>query len=197
MLQKKVIILLGAPGSGKGTQARMIVERYGYAHISTGELLRAILANPHADPVDIETVSELKKGHLVADDFIFRIAFAEIKKHLDAAAGVVLDGAIRTVAQAKEYARFFDDAGVADTVVAILVDISDETTMKRLAMRRDAEGRQDDDHAIIRKRIEAQGNRALAPIVAWYREHGQLVWIDGEKSIEEVSAEIQRILEQG
>lgn len=193
-IDKKVIILLGAPGSGKGTQARMIAERCGYAHISTGDLLRTILADPNTDSKDIEIVAEIKEGHLVADDFIFRIAFAEIRRNLDAGRGVVLDGAIRTVAQAEGYTRFFEGVGVGNSIIAVLVDISDETATKRLLLRQELEGRQDDTAEIIRKRIEVQGNAALAPIVAWYRERGELVRVDGEKSIEEVGREIQGIL---
>ena len=104
---KKIIILLGVPGSGKGTQAKKIAERYGYRHISTGELLRTLESDPSASADDKAKLAEMKGGKLVSDELIYKLAFAEIKKNVQADTGVVLDGAIRSVAQAVGYQKFF------------------------------------------------------------------------------------------
>ena len=111
---KKVIILLGIPGSGKGTQAKLLVQKYGYGHISTGDLLRALQADAKADAKDKQMLADMKAGKLVADELIYKLAFAEMEKYLNAGNGVVLDGAIRSVEQAKAYQQFFADKAVTD-----------------------------------------------------------------------------------
>jgi adenylate kinase len=79
---KKIIIFLGAPGSGKGTQAKNIVKNYGYAHISTGESLRALAKSDNIKPEDKAALEAMKEGHLVPDWLIFRLAFEEIDECL-------------------------------------------------------------------------------------------------------------------
>ena len=100
---KRIIILMGVPGSGKGTQARKLVQKYNYGHISTGDLLRALDNDENADKQDKQKLADMKAGKLVADDLIYKLAFAEMDKYLDAGQGVILDGAIRNVEQAKKY----------------------------------------------------------------------------------------------
>ena len=94
---------MGVPGSGKGTQAKKIAQKYGYGHISTGDLLRALDADANGNPEDKQKLAEMKSGKLVSDDLIYKLAFQEMDKYLDAGQGVVLDGAIRNVEQAKKY----------------------------------------------------------------------------------------------
>ena len=94
---------MGVPGSGKGTQARKLVQKYNYGHISTGDLLRALDNDENADKQDKQKLADMKAGKLVADDLIYKLAFAEMDKYLDAGQGVILDGAIRNVEQAKKY----------------------------------------------------------------------------------------------
>ena len=77
---KKIIILLGVPGSGKGTQAKRLAARSGFAHISTGELLRALEADTSADSHDRQKLADMKAGKLVPDELIYKLAFREIKK---------------------------------------------------------------------------------------------------------------------
>lgn len=218
--RKTIVIFLGAPGSGKGTQAKILAQKFGFAHISTGDLLRGMLANPGSDPNDIIMVERIKAGHLVPDDFIFRIAFLEIKEQLERAQGVILDGAIRTLPQAEGYSAFFEAMKPRPNVVAILIDISDDLALQRLLLRRicsvcgktqsqsgadiGAEKcvncggalmvRMDDDPEIIKRRMAEQGNAALAPIVAYYQSRGELVKVDGMETIENVQREMQNAL---
>lgn len=218
---KKVIILMGVPGSGKGTQAKKLVERYGYGHISTGDLLRALAVDPDAPLEDKQKLEDMKAGKLVASDLIYKLAFKEIEKYLDDGKGVVLDGAIRNVEQARKYDEFFAKKNISDEVIVIEVKLSDETSYNRLTKRKvcqscgfilpyskenekkkecpDCSGelivRQDDNPETIKKRIEEQGNRVMGPILAYYKGNGVLKSVGGEGSIEEVHTEIIQFLE--
>lgn len=192
----KIIILLGVPGSGKGTQAKRLCENYGYGHVSTGDLLRALDKDENADPADKEALAAMKAGKLVADDLIYKLAFNEIKKNLEDGKGSVLDGAIRTVVQAQKYQEFFEEIGVADSARTFEIRIADETVMTRLGIRLANEGKQrpDDDPEIMKKRLEQQGNEAVKPIREYYEAKGILTVIDGEPPIDEVTALVNEAL---
>jgi adenylate kinase len=193
---KKIIILLGIPGSGKGTQAKMLCEAYGYGHISTGDLLRAIDADPTAAPAHKELLASMKAGKLVSDDFIYQIAFAAIERNLSEGKGVVLDGAIRTVAQAERYQSFFESCGYGNDVITIEIALDDETATARILGRAKNSGgaREDDKPELITKRMQEQGNSAVAPIREYYREQGVLAVVDGSMDIEGVKEEIEDLL---
>ncbi len=194
----KVIILLGAPGSGKGTQAVKLAERYNFGHISTGDLLRAADGSAATSDEDQHKIDQMKSGNLVADDLIFKLAFAEIEKNFSEGKGVVLDGAIRNIPQAQAYEEFFFEQGVAAAVIAVEVAISDETSLERLIGRAEQSGgaRADDKEEIMRKRIADQGNEAIKPIREYYENLGILQQIDGEPSIDEVEEAIIAVLEK-
>ncbi|MBU0661528.1 nucleoside monophosphate kinase [Patescibacteria group bacterium] len=217
---KKVIILLGIPGSGKGTQARRMTEDFSYGHISTGDLLRALDADDQADSADKQLLADMKSGNLVADTLIYKLAFRAISEYLSEGKGILLDGAIRTVEQAQAYQEFFKEQGVEHEVVAIEMTLSDDTAWKRLTKRKvceecgyilpyspdnekktdcpDCQGnlivRSDDNPDIIKKRLEEQGNAALAPIVLFYKEQGVLVQVNGEQSIDAVDQDVRQLL---
>lgn len=217
---KKIIILMGVPGSGKGTQARILKQKFNYGHISTGDLLRALDVDPNGDPEDKKMLADMKAGKLVSDNLIYKLAFAEIEKYLDNNQGVILDGAIRNVEQAKKYQEFFTEKNVVDEVIVIEIKLSDETSWNRLTKRKvcpvcgfilpyslenelktecpECGGelivRKDDNPETIKKRIEDQGNKAIAPILNYYRDLGVLVSIDGEKNIDNVDEEVCKIL---
>jgi len=218
---KKIIILLGIPGSGKGTQARKLVERYNYTHISTGDLLRALDSDPEADPVDKQMLEDMKTGHLVADTLIYKLAFAEIKKQLDDNRGVILDGAIRSVEQAKAYHDFFEKEDVLDDVLVIDIKLDNETAYRRLTKRKICSDcghiipfsqknedimtcekcggvltvREDDNDETIKLRLEEQGEKMIAPIAAYYDALGVLQTVDGSLDIETVDGTVIDVLE--
>ena len=217
---KKIIMLMGVPGSGKGTQAKRLAARYGYAHISTGDLLRALDLDPASDPEDKRQLAEMKAGRLVPAGLIYKLAFREIEKNLATGQGVVLDGAVRTVEQAREYQNFFREKRVESELVVIEIALDDETTFQRLTKRKvcaecgniipysadnerktvcDRCGgalmvRADDNPEAIRRRIAEQGNAALQPILDYYRELGVSRRVAGEKEIDEVALEIEEKL---
>lgn len=220
-IMKDIVILMGIPGSGKGTQARRLVEVYGYGHISTGDLLRALETDPNADPKEKDMLAAMKSGDLVADELIYKLAFREINSYLQKGKGVILDGAIRSVDQAKAYQAFFEEKSVEDDMVAIDITLDDEMALKRLTKRKvcedcgyilpyspenesmfecpECEGllvvRQDDNPKIIQKRLKEQGNAALQPILSYYRERGLLETVDGTKDIDAVFEDMKRIIE--
>ena len=189
---------MGVPGSGKGTQAKKLAEKFGYTHISTGDLLRSLDKNPKADPEDKKKLEDMKTGNLVPDELIYKLSFAEIEKNFSQNKGVVLDGAIRNIEQAKAYQKFFEERKVTDELLVIEVRISDDTVLKRLEIRLETEGKQrpDDDPEIMKKRIEEQGNVAIKPILDFYDGLGVLKMVDGELSIDEVEKQIAVALEQ-
>ena len=213
---KKIIILLGVPGSGKGTQAKILVDKYNFGHVSTGDLLRRLKASHDVDPKEEEALAQMKAGDLVADDLIYRLAFGEIKKILESGKSAVLDGAIRSLNQAKEYQKFFEREELASDVVAIEVKISDEESMKRISTRLEfakkgelvpavagsdvassnkvESVRQDDSEEALRQRLKVQGNDALAPIFEYYRGLNILKSVDGTKTIDELEKEIGNII---
>lgn len=217
---KQIIILLGVPGSGKGTQAKKLVEKYNYGHISTGDLLRALANDSQADSKDKQALEDMKSGKLVSDELIYRLSFRKMDEYLDKGQGVVLDGAIRNVAQAEEYQKYFNKKKLNAEVLTLEIALSDDESLNRLTRRRvcakcgeiipwltstkdfidcpkcggDLIVRKDDDEAVIKKRIVEQGNTALRPIADYYDKMGVLEKVDGMKDINEVEKEIENTL---
>lgn len=216
---KDIIILLGVPGSGKGTEADLLSKNLGYAHLSTGDLLRALAKDEHADKEDKEKLAAMKRGELVSDDLIYKLAFKFIKKNIAQNKGVILDGAIRNVEQAKAYKKFFEEQGLTD-ILAIEITVDDETSLLRLSKRKvcsacrniiryspenhlifdcdncggKLETREDDNIETIKKRIKEQGNEKLKPIVDFYRSEGVLKTVDGMNTIEWIYKRIEKIV---
>jgi len=215
---KKIIIFLGPPGSGKGTQAKKIVEKFSYGHISTGDLLRSLQKQADVAPDEQEAMEAMKHGGLVPDWLIYRLAFKAIESNLQAGRGVVLDGAVRNVAQAEEYQKFFIQQGAEGEVLTIEVAMPDEESFGRLAGRKmcatcgeivpkavaatgvcpKCDGnlvtRPDDSEDVVKHRIEVQGNAAIKPVRNYYQDLGVYISVDGMRPIEVVAGEIETIL---
>jgi adenylate kinase len=216
---KKIIIMMGPPGSGKGTQAKKIAQKYDYLHLSTGDLLRALANKTDLNADEAEALEQIKVGTLVSDDLIFKLVFGKIEDEVNSGRGVVLDGAIRTLNQAKEYQNFFTEKNWLDEILVLEIALSDEESLNRLASRRvcsscgeiipasahlvgsacpKCEGelmvREDDDIEIVKQRIVKQGNKAMEPIIKFYKELGILKTADGSQAIENVEKEIENIL---
>ncbi|PIR03163.1 MAG: hypothetical protein COV60_01815 [Candidatus Magasanikbacteria bacterium CG11_big_fil_rev_8_21_14_0_20_43_7] len=193
---KKIIILLGIPGSGKGTQAMRLVEQYGYVHISTGELLRGLAGRTDLDTELQEAVDTMLEGKLVKDTIVYRLGFDAIRDALQSGVGVVLDGVVRTRAQAEAYHAFFKELGVSDEVQAIEIALDDRSSFDRLHARIQSgnQARPDDTPEILEQRIQIQGNMALQPIKAFYSAHTLLRTVDGTRTADEVEKTIYHII---
>lgn len=202
------LILLGAPGAGKGTQAVRMAAEYGIPHISTGDIFRKNIKEQ--TPVGIKAKSYIDKGQLVPDEVVVELVALRLKEE-DAKNGFLLDGFPRTIAQAKA----LDAIAKIDTVVNIDVDLG--ALSERLCGRRvcskcgesyhittksdnvcdkcgaELMHRDDDKPETVNKRLEVYV-ASTAPLIEYYAAQGKLVTVDGMGKIEEVFSEIKEAL---
>jgi adenylate kinase len=185
------VLLLGPQGAGKGTQAKRISTEYELPHIASGEILRAEM---QADTELGQRVKEVyDRGDLVSDDLMIELIRTRLDQS-DTDAGFILDGFPRTTVQAEALDAMFADIGRSFSVVFAL-QIPDEVAFERLRKRAEIEGRADDTDEAIRRRLENY-HRETEPLIEYYRTRGNLVPIHGDRSENQVFAEIQSALEQ-
>lgn len=180
------IVLLGAPGSGKGTQASLLVDRLELPHISTGVLLRTAVAE--GTELGLKARAVLDSGELVSDEIMLGL-IAERLAREDARGGFILDGYPRNLSQAEALDRLLDSLGQS-IEIAVQIDVDAEEVIQRIARRASEEGRSDDSEDVVRNRMRVYQEHT-APVVDYYADRGLLSRVLGEGSIEEV---FQRIL---
>ena len=180
------IVLLGAPGSGKGTQAALLVEKLKLPHISTGELLRSAVAAGTGLGQKAKMV--IDRGELVSDEIMLGL-IAERLSRDDAKNGFILDGYPRNITQAKALDEILEDQGQA-RVEVLQIDVDAELVLQRIAGRAAQEGRSDDAEEVVRKRLRIYADQT-APVVEYYAGKGVLSRVPGNGTAEEV---FQRIL---
>jgi adenylate kinase len=181
------VLLLGPQGAGKGTQAKRISAEYGIPHIASGEILRAEMdAGTELGKRVKETI---ERGDLVSDDVMIELIRNRLEQP-DTDSGFVLDGFPRTTVQAEALDSMFTDIG-RNFSVAFALQIPDEVAFDRLRRR----ARADDTDEAIQRRLDNY-HRETEPLIEYYRTRGNLVPIHGNRSENEVFAEIQRALEQ-
>jgi adenylate kinase len=204
------IVLLGAPGAGKGTQAQKLVEDYGVAHISTGDLLRA--AVKAQSKLGVEAKGYMDAGKLVPD----RLVVDLVKERLDqddAKRGFILDGFPRNTAQAEVLDRELDAMGIS-LDAALLVDVEPDVIINRLSSRRTCRScgytagagvdvcprcggemyqRDDDKPETIKKRLDTYREQT-EPLVDYYGKKGLLKKVDGDRPVDEVYADVKVLL---
>ena len=168
------LVLLGAPGSGKGTQAARLKEHLQVPHISTGDLLRAEVAA--GSPLGLRAKQVMARGDLVSDDILLGMLRDRFSRD-DTRAGFILDGYPRNLAQAAALDKLLAELGQAfDAAVQLTVD--NEQIIERLAGRAKAEGRADDTPESVRHRLNVY-DQQTAPVIDFYRQHGQLTVVAG------------------
>ena len=184
------IVLMGAPGSGKGTQAALIVKELGLPHISTGDLLRAAVAA--GTELGKQAKAVMDRGELVSDDIVLGLLEERLAED-DAAGGFILDGFPRNIAQAEALDALLDRLG-QPVDEALQIDIDEEQVVKRIAKRAALEGRSDDTEETVRNRLKVYAEQT-APVADYYERSGLLtrVWGDGE--IEEIQQRIRSVLD--
>ncbi len=184
------IVLLGGPGSGKGTQAALLMEELGLPHISTGVLLRA--AVKAGTELGLKAKADMDRGELVSDDIMLGL-IGERLSQPDADGGFILDGYPRNIIQAgalddllKRLDRPVDEA--------LQIDVDVEMMVSRIASRAAEEGRSDDTEEVVRNRMKVYSAQT-APVVDYYAHKGVLSRVLGEGSIEEVFQRMKAVLQ--
>jgi adenylate kinase len=189
------LILLGAPGSGKGTQATQIASWLGIAHLSTGEILRTAAASTSAFGRELHDIME--RGELVSDDIVVEIV-AERLQHNDVKDGYILDGFPRTVAQAVALDKVL---GARNEKLDLVIELKvvPHDLIRRIAARakeavaRGEKRRADDNPETFKLRLQAY-HAQTAPLVDYYRSKNLLRSVDGMMPMDEVAAAIRRVI---
>lgn len=182
------IILFGPPGSGKGTQAKKLVDKYNLLHISTGDLFRYEMGND--TPLGKEAKSYIEKGALVPDS----VTVGMLKNKVDAnpdVAGYIFDGFPRTIAQAESLNALLEEKG--QTISRLLaLKVEDEEIIKRILERGKTSGRSDDnDRSIIQNRIDVY-NQETSPVFDFYAQFNKSISIEGMGDIETIFDRLDR-----
>ena len=185
------VILLGPPGAGKGTQAEMLVAEYGLVQLSTGDMLRAAIAQ--GTELGLKAKAIMDAGDLVADDIILGMIRERLQSD-ECANGVILDGFPRTVAQAEGLDDMLAEIGMGiDHVIEMQVD--EAALFARIENRANETGgaRSDDTAEVLEKRLKVYHD-STAPILPYYRGKGNMSVVDGMMAIADVSSAIKEIL---
>ncbi|AZO57969.1 adenylate kinase [Mesorhizobium sp. M1A.F.Ca.IN.022.06.1.1] len=189
------LILLGPPGAGKGTQAQRLVEKHGIPQLSTGDMLRA--AVQAGTEVGKRAKAVMDAGELVSDAIVNAIVAERIDQP-DCARGFILDGYPRTLVQADAVEAMLAERNIAlDSVIELVVD--DKALVGRIVKRaEDAKAagqpvRKDDNPAVFEERLR-EYYKKTAPLTGYYYAKGRLKSVDGMASIDEVTAEIEKVL---
>jgi adenylate kinase len=183
------LLIMGPPGSGKGTQAELVAEYFGVPAISTGNIFRANVSE--GTPLGIEAKRYMDAGDYVPDEVTNNMVRDRLSQ-ADAVAGFLLDGYPRTTAQVE-----FLDSVLAEQNAslehAIELVVDEDEIVARLLKRAADEGRTDDSEEVIRNRLRVY-NEQTAPLTALYAERGLLVRVDGTGPIEEVAARVEKAI---
>jgi adenylate kinase len=186
------LLLMGPPGSGKGTQAAIVAARLGISAISTGDIFRANVAG--GTPLGVEAKKYMSQGEYVPDSVTNAMVRSRLSRP-DAATGFILDGYPRTVSQVEFLDQVLAEQGAKlDSVITLVVDV--EEVVKRLLRRADAEGRSDDTEDVIRHRLKLFAEQT-APLAEVYEARGLLTRIDGMGPVSEVATRMLAVVTDG
>ena len=175
----KNIVIFGAPGSGKGTQSDLLVKKYGFKHISTGDVLRAEIKN--GTSLGKTAKSYIDKGQLIPDELMIDIL------------ANVFDGFPRTIPQAEALKRMLKERkGEVDVMIEL--SVPDEMLMERLINRGKTSGRADDNEETIRKRLDVYKNQT-APLIEWYKTDGKHRAVQGHGALEEITDALSEVID--
>ncbi|XP_063084215.1 adenylate kinase isoenzyme 1 isoform X1 [Cavia porcellus] len=178
----KIIFVVGGPGSGKGTQCEKIVQKYGYTHLSTGDLLRAEVSSGSARGKKLSEIME--KGQLVPLETVLDMLRDAMVAKVDSSKGFLIDGYPREVQQGEEFER-----RIGQPTLLLYVDAGPETMTQRLLKRGETSGRVDDNEETIKKRLETY-YKATEPVIAFYEKRGIVRKVNAEGSVDSVFTQV-------
>ena len=186
----KNLVIFGAPGSGKGTQSDLLVAKYGFRHISTGDVLRAEIKQ--GTELGRTAQQFIDKGQLIPDELMIEI-LASVYDRLCPCEGVIFDGFPRTIPQAEALKKMLAERGTEVSAV-LQLEVPEEMLTERLLNRGKTSGRADDNAETIRKRLEVYHSQT-APLAAWYTAEGKLHAIKGYGALEEINAALCGVID--
>lgn len=187
------LILFGPPGAGKGTQAVKIAEKFGWKHVSTGDILRAEVSQGTSLGLKVKAVMEA--GHLVSDELLIEIMESVFVSNKATAAGFVLDGFPRTLNQAVELDAMLNRLGCKVSMVLAL-EVNEEELVARLLKRAQEQGRKDDTEEVIKNRL-VQYHHHTKPLIEYYREKGLFRNVRGIGTIDDIFQELCKVIGRG
>jgi len=183
------ILILGAPGSGKGTQGKILAERLGLPKITTGDLIRTAMKQD--TPLGVEAKKYYDEGKLVPDSVVLGMIKDELDRP-EAKTGAILDGFPRTAAQAELVDRTLGQRGQRLNHI-LLMDVTEDELVRRMSARAQVEGRPDDTPEAIATRLQIY-QRDTAPLIAHYAQRGIVHRVPGTGTVDDIGREIKRII---
>ena len=188
----KNIVIFGAPGSGKGTQSDLLIEKYGLGHISTGDVLRSEIKK--GTELGKTAASYIDKGQLIPDALMVDILASVYDSFGTDHPGVIFDGFPRTIPQAEALKKMLKERG--HRIAAMIeLDVPEEELMTRLIKRGQESGRSDDNAETIKKRLDVYHNQT-SPLIEWYEKEGIRHHINGLGALDRIAGDIQQVIDQ-
>ena len=190
-LKMKNIVIFGAPGSGKGTQSDLMIKKYGFGHISTGDVLRNEIKNE--TELGKTAKQYIDNGQLIPDELMISILASVYDGFGKEHEGVIFDGFPRTIPQAEALKNMLDERG-HKVAAMIELDVPEDELMKRLIKRGQECGRSDDNEETIKKRLDVYHNQT-APLIEWYKKENLHHHIDGLGELDRIFADICNVID--
>jgi adenylate kinase len=184
----RILFVLGGPGSGKGTQCDKIVAKYGFTHLSTGDLLRDEVSSGSERGKHLTQIME--KGELVPLDTVLTLLKEAMIKKAATSKGYLIDGYPRELEQGKKF-----EADVAGVECVLYFDVKDETMKARLLHRAETSGRVDDNEATIVKRLKTFHDHTQ-PVIDYYAKQGKVCKIVAEGTVDEIFSQVEKFLDK-
>ena len=187
----KNIVIFGAPGSGKGTQSELMIKKYGFGHISTGDVLRSEIKN--GTELGKTAKAFIDKGQLIPDELMIDILASVYDSFGKEHKGVIFDGFPRTIPQAEALKKMLAERG---HTVAAMIELyaPEDILMARLLNRGKEQGRSDDNEETIKKRLDVYHNQT-APLIEWYKKENIHHHINGLGALDRIFGDICTVID--
>lgn len=187
----KNIVIFGAPGSGKGTQSDLMIKKYGFGHISTGDVLRNEIKNK--TELGKTAKQYIDKGQLIPDELMVSILASVYDSFGKELKGVIFDGFPRTIPQAEALKNMLNERG--HSIAAMIeLDVPEDELMTRLIKRGQESGRSDDNEETIKKRLDVYHNQT-APLIEWYSKENLHHHINGLGELDRIFSDICNVID--